>query len=94
VLMLTEGLNWPEKQCRGVDVDGGRWRTDGVGEEVVAEVLLAPGLRGSTQSGPVKVPRELGSTGTRWWRSILVEAELTSNSSRGEIRRRERAGRG
>jgi hypothetical protein len=32
---------------QGVNVDGGRRRTDGVGEEVAAEVLLAPGLRGS-----------------------------------------------
>jgi hypothetical protein len=26
VLVLTEGSDWPEKQRRGVDVDGGRWR--------------------------------------------------------------------
>jgi hypothetical protein len=25
-LVLTEGSDWPEKQYRGVDVDGGRWR--------------------------------------------------------------------
>jgi hypothetical protein len=94
VLILTEGLNWPEKQRRGVDVDGERRRTDGVGEEVAAEVLLAPGLRGSAQSGAVKVTRELGSTETRRRRSILVEAELTGNGGRGKIRRRERARRG
>jgi hypothetical protein len=94
VLMLTEGLNWPEKQRRGVDVDGERRRTDEVGEEVAAEVLLAPGLRGSAQSGAVKVTRALGSTETRRRRSILLEAELTDNGGRGEIRQRERAGRG
>jgi hypothetical protein len=42
----------------------------------------------------VKVPREFGSTGTCRWRSILVEAELTGNRGRGEIRQRERDGRG
>jgi hypothetical protein len=25
-LVLTEGSDWMEKQRRGVDVDGGRWR--------------------------------------------------------------------
>jgi hypothetical protein len=25
-LVLTEGSDWPEKQRRGVDIDGGRWR--------------------------------------------------------------------
>jgi hypothetical protein len=92
--MLTDGLNWLEKQRRGVDVDGERRRTDGVGEEVAAEVLPAPGLRGSAQSGAVKVTRELGSTETRRRRSILLEAELIDNGGRGEIRQRERAGRG
>jgi hypothetical protein len=80
--------------AQGVNVDGGRRRTDRVGEEVAAEVLLAPGLRGSAQSGAVKVTQELGSTETRRRRSILVEAELTGNGGRGEIRRRERARRG
>jgi hypothetical protein len=42
----------------------------------------------------VKVTQELGSTETRRRRSILVEAELTGNGGRGEIRRRERARRG
>jgi hypothetical protein len=54
--------------------------------KAAAEVLLAPGLRGSAQSGAVKVTRELRSTETRRRRSILVEAELTGNGSRGEIR--------
>jgi hypothetical protein len=42
----------------------------------------------------VKVTRELGSTETHRRRSILVEAELTGNGGRDEIRRRERAARG
>jgi hypothetical protein len=57
VLLLTKGSNWPEKQCRGVNVDDGRRRTDGVGEEVAAEVLLASNHRGSAWGVPAEVPR-------------------------------------
>jgi hypothetical protein len=77
MLMLTEGLNWPEKQHRAVDVDGGRRRTDGVGEEAAAEVLLAPGLRGSTRSGATKVPLGLGRKETRRRSRIAAAEPLT-----------------
>jgi hypothetical protein len=63
-------------------------------ERVDAGVLRAPGLHESTRSGAVKAPRGLGRMETCRWRSILVETELTGNGGRGEIRRRERAGRG
>jgi hypothetical protein len=63
-------------------------------EGAAAGVPRAPGLHESTRSGAVKVPRGLGRTETRQWRSIFVEAELTGNGGRGEIRWRERVGRG
>jgi hypothetical protein len=54
------------------------WRcTDGVGEEAAAKVLLAPGLRGSAQSGAVKVPRGLRRTETRRRREVAVAELLT-----------------
>jgi hypothetical protein len=93
-VVLTEGLRWVGVRRR-VTVDNGRRRRwVGLRGKVDAEALRASGHRGSTRGGAVKVTRELGSTETRRRRSILVAAELTGNGGRGEIRLRERAGRG
>jgi hypothetical protein len=52
----------------------------GIGEEAAAEVLLAPGLRGSARSGAVKVPRGLRRTETRQRREIAVAELLTGGN--------------
>jgi hypothetical protein len=93
-VVLTEGLRWVGVRRR-VTVDNGRRRRwVRLRGKVDAEALRASGHRGSTRGGAVKVTWELGSTETRRRRSILVAAELTGNGGHGEIRLRERAGRG
>jgi hypothetical protein len=92
--MLTEGSNWPEKQRRVVGGEGRAAGTGGARGKVDVEVLRASAHRGSTRGDPAKILRGLGRSGDHRRQSILVETELTGNGGRGEIRRRERAGRG
>jgi hypothetical protein len=69
-----------------------------VGEElddgVDAGLLQAPESHGSICGRATKPGGGLGRQKCHQWRSISVEAELTCNGGRGEIQRRERAGRG
>jgi hypothetical protein len=94
VLMLTEGSKRRARMC-SVAGDVVRRRVSvELAEGVGAGRLWAPGLHESSRGASVMVQQGSGRQKCHRQRSISVEAKLTCNGGRGEIRWRERAGRG
>jgi hypothetical protein len=94
VLMLTKGSERRARLCSVAgDVVQQRVSVE-LAEGVDAGRLQAPGLHESTRHASVMLQQGSGRQKCHRRRSILVEAELTCNGGRGEIRRRKRAGCG
>jgi hypothetical protein len=94
VLMLTEGS---ERRARRCSVAGDLVRqrvSEELGDGVDGGLLRAPESHDSIRGRAAKPGGGSGRQKCHRRRSILVEAELTCNGGRGEIRRRERVGRG